>query len=368
MNLSLFGRNGLGGLIVLFADEYFNFHNRHEALVQGAFNDIAEKLNEDKLSLSFAEGITGAGWYLNYLNRSGQIQIDLTSFLEQVDELVFNDAVKNLKSTNHDFLYGAIGNGIYLVERIGENNVQLYLYNLVRLLMDLSVKDEHGNLYWVEANSKKTVNLSLSHGCASKVVFFSKLLKSNRKNSYLKNCLNKSANFLLSSKNTVNCGSMFPSILADGVGNDCSRLAWCYGDLGIGIALWQAGEVLNDQQFRDEAVKIYLNSLHRVNFEETQICDAGICHGSSGIALMYNRMYKSTKIKEFRDAALFWCQKTIDFKNNPNVTADYRSWNGNELGWQLDDSLLTGSTGVDLTILSIQSERDYNWDSCILLC
>ena len=112
MNLSLFGRNGLGGLIVLFADEYFNFHNRHEALVQGAFNDIAEKLNEDKLSLSIAEGITGAGWYLNYLNRSGQIQIDLTSFLEQVDELVFNDAVKNLKSTNHDFLYGAIGNGI----------------------------------------------------------------------------------------------------------------------------------------------------------------------------------------------------------------------------------------------------------------
>lgn len=35
-----------------------------------------------------------------------------------------------------------------------------------------------------------------------------------------------------------------------------SRLAWCYGDLGVAVALWNAGKVLDDETLKTKAHEV----------------------------------------------------------------------------------------------------------------
>ena len=54
-----------------------------------------------------------------------------------------------------------------------------------------------------------------------------------------------------------------------------SRLAWCYGDLGIGIILYQAAKTFNDVELENFALEVLLHTTTRKEIEQTQAFDAG---------------------------------------------------------------------------------------------
>lgn len=89
-----------------------------------------------------------------------------------------------------------------------------------------------------------------------------------------------------------------------------SRLAWCYGDLGIGLSLWTAGKNLGIKSFQEEAYEVFDSLLKGKNAYENNVIDAGICHGTSGVALLFNRFYLETG-----DSYFYENSTILDWKN-----------------------------------------------------
>ena len=88
------------------------------------------------------------------------------------------------------------------------------------------------------------------------------------------------------------------------------------------------------------------HSTHRRTVEETQVFDAGICHGSAGVAHIYNRMWHYTKDPVFKEATDFWIQKTLDFAVHEDGVAGYKKYNPTTKAYENDYGLLEGRSGT----------------------
>jgi len=181
--------------------------------------------------------------------------------------------------------------------------------------------------------------------------------------------LKKAINYVAQFKNdNAETGSKFPvSISIKGKKNINNRLGWCYGDLGIGIRFWYAAKVLQDKTLGNEAIKILKHAANRRSFKDTMVIDASICHGSFGIAQIFNRMYKETKDPVFKDATEFWIQDGLDKAIHKDGLAGYKQWKGEDIGWTNEVSLLEGISGIGLVILDYLTDYNTSWDECLLI-
>lgn len=145
-----------------------------------------------------------------------------------------------------------------------------------------------------------------------------------------------------------------------------SRLAWCYGDLGAAIAFWQAGNTLGEQRWKTEALHILQHASKRIDLHANQVVDAGICHGTAGIAHIFNRFYRETKQIFLKDAADYWINETLKMATQKDGLCGYKAWQGEE-GWVAQQGLLEGIAGIGLVLISYLSTEDAAWDKAFLL-
>ncbi|MCP4157109.1 MAG: hypothetical protein GY757_55875 [bacterium] len=162
--------------------------------------------------------------------------------------------------------------------------------------------------------------------------------------------------------------STFPSWVGDDYPPLESRLAWCYGDLGMGVALWQAGKIAGNKEWEEEAVEILLKTTERREPKQNAIVDAGLCHGAAGNAHIYNRMYINTGNEAFKEAALYWLDLTLKMAVYEDGFAGYKVWHTEEYGgWQNENGFLEGIAGIGLAIFSFVSELEPKWDYSLYL-
>ena len=90
----------------------------------------------------------------------------------------------------------------------------------------------------------------------------------------------------------------------------------------------------------------------RRSFNETEVEEAGICHGGAGLVHLYNRMYQATGDERLKTTCKTWIQHTLDL------------WERQPLS---DDGLLTGAAGVGLALLGTVSQTPPLWDRPLLL-
>lgn len=76
----------------------------------------------------------------------------------------------------------------------------------------------------------------------------------------------------------------------------------------------------------DEAISILKHCARRRDPEQTLVKDAGLCHGSYGIALMFLRMYKETLAPDFKDAMEFWMQDGLQKAFHKDGYVGYKQW------------------------------------------
>lgn len=175
--------------------------------------------------------------------------------------------------------------------------------------------------------------------------------------------------FLLNNRLDINkYSSYFPNLSLDSELPKSSRLAWCYGDLGISVALYQAGKITQNREWINKSVEILLHSTKRRTFETTFAIDGGLCHGTAGIAHIYNRMYKCTSIEDFKLTSDFWFSETLKMAKFPDGLAGFKAWRTPERGnWALESGFLEGIAGIGLAMISAVSDIEPNWDECLLL-
>lgn len=356
--------------ILLFLFYYARYSKKQSITIQ------AEKYAEELLLIlpkevknyTFCSGLSGILYLFNFLHNHQFISIDTSAYKTDFELYITNKMKRDFDIGNYDFMHGIIGGGIYFLNQ--RTNKQLII-DIVDFLYNIAEIDDTRTVFkWQSLINSNTdtggYNIALSHGVSSIIIFLCDMIKRGIKNEKIRLMLKGSINYVLSQQvDVTKYGCHFPSHSLKHSSTLKSRLAWCYGDLGIAISLWQAGKLLLDSELQKKALEILIHSTQRVSYSENIVNDAGICHGSAGIVMVYNRMYLDTKIDLFKDARNYWLIRTLNYSCHNDGLAGYKTVYGKEL--IKDYSLLTGISGIGLVLISCLTGDKQNWDSFFLL-
>lgn len=361
-NYNLYSTNG-GQLLFQYLTVKLEVENSSE--FENSLTDFLKNFDKTD-NVSFSSGVSGNLWLINYFIKEGIIDNLLLDIKEQVKSVLQYVDEFN-KYGNYDFLHGSLGLlfvSNYCRKLLGDNFVKIRIDSILEGIQTSEKGFYFNNWMGVYKNidTTKSVNFSLSHGLASAVIVLS---KNKEGKEAVKGILKYIKTYKSKNKDTL---SLYPSVVEKGKKIEYnSRLAWCYGDLGIAIAFWQAGKLLSNELWKKEAIEIMIHASIRTDLKKNKIVDAGFCHGTSGVAHIFNRFYKETKLEIFNKARKYWLEQTIIILKE-NKVENFKSWQGDN-GWVKDNGLLEGVSGVGLVLLGFLTNEisDLNWDECVLL-
>ena len=141
----------------------------------------------------------------------------------------------------------------------------------------------------------------------------------------------------------------FPAVAWAGLAPRPSRLAWCYGDLAVAWALYAAGHALGDSAILAAGERALAAATARQP-GRSGVVDAGLCHGTSGVALLFHRL--ASVYGDAASAAALWAGRLLD-----EVAADRLP---------TEPGLLEGRAGVVLALLALAGQ-DSGWDAALLM-
>ncbi|MGI4762069.1 MAG: lanthionine synthetase C family protein [Janthinobacterium lividum] len=348
----------------------------------GALYDCAFDLLEQTLEgierngvdyVTYCDGAVGFGVLFKLLATEGFIEAEVDDVMLALDDLVIDYTTAQLQADNLDFLHGAIGDGFYLLSRLGTPATDQCLARLITYLTTTATRDEQGIRWYDEPSAFNAytpggVNLSLSHGLSSKLIFLAHCVSANVKTTECTTLLLGAVQYLKNQACFESQANVYPTFTAaSGHPRLSNRLAWCYGDLGIVVALLMAGKALGQAKWVEEAFALGLRAAGRITLEQTGVVDAGFCHGTAGIAHIFNRLYLESQQDAFRLARNYWLDRTLEQACFSDGLAGYKTYQQAE--WVLDRSLLEGIMGINLVLQSSLEKEATNlsWDALFLL-
>ncbi len=336
-------------------------------------------LNDGYNVPTYCSGIAGFGWTVQHLESVGFLEIDSEELLEPFDDFLFNQLKLNFEDGYYDFLHGALGYGFYFLQRYkhssNESLKERYSQMLSVCLSELErlsiTEGEH--IKWrsiLDIQKGNTgFNLSLSHGMSSILNFLNRLYEYDEFKASVKPMIQGVTSYIQSFySNKPEQLSLFPCIIEDEIPITYNtRVAWCYGDLGIGIALNSAEDVLNVPHSQKLATKVFAHIANRRSTESSMVVDAGICHGSYGNAQFFQTLNTTNKDLHLDNTIEHWIQDGLQKAIYPDGYAGYKQWNGESQGWEPHLSLLEGVAGIGLVLVDYLSETPNTWDECLML-
>lgn len=361
--------------VAIFLFNYAKFRQEEKYYDRGMeiLSNVFDAINDGFSYHTFSSGLAGVGWTVEHLVRNDFLEADTDEILKELDPFIHQAMILEIKeNNNYDFLHGAVGCGIYFLERLANPKAREYLSELVDELKNRSQQEENGSIKWRSIlnreDNSEGYNLSLSHGIASIIAFLAYLHRLDICREKVNPLLEGAVRYMLShSLDISQFESHFPSWVQEGQPLSHSRLAWCYGDLGIGISLWQAARIMGNKELEQRAVEVLKHSAGRKDLKENAVIDAGLCHGAAGIAHIYNRMFHYTGIEIFKDSARYWLEQTVKMARHEDGFAGYKAWHTEKYGgWVAEPGILEGIAGIGLAILAAISDIEPIWDRCLL--
>lgn len=346
--------------LVIFLFHYSRFKNDDSIYILSSklAASLLEKIDNKN---TYCDGLSGVLYALLHLKENKFIEVE--PFEKEIIQRLKNKLLIEIDRKNYDYLHGYIGFGLLFI-KCGINTREIVdaLYNSAEIdpiTHSFKWRDSTGNY-----------NISLSHGMASIILFLVKVRNSGCGDLRCNEMIIGGCKFILSQ--IMNCkksGSFFPSYSVsdketNNYGNG-SRLAWCYGDLGVAFALYKASELIGDLEMQKKASNILQKTTLRKELFDTQIVDACICHGTAGLAMFYRRLYLDTKINIFLDASSYWMSQTLGFSQFQDGIAGFKTKYVEEYKSNL--SLLMGVAGIGIVLISFLEDNQQKWDEFFFL-
>lgn len=374
-NLGLMG--GLIGKGLFFANYYEHSSDENDLLaVKEIIEHTSGKVNElFRKGFAVSNGIAGLAWFLQYCIDKNLFEGRYTAFLESLDQVMFPIALNQLKAGHYDHLHGALGVAMYSLRNPHQKSQKEFLEQSVLLLEKQAIFTE-GACKWnaFDLASFKVkpdeFNMGLAHGMPGILMFLLKAYEKNILPGKTKELIRGGIAYILSSKqDPQKWGCYFPNSVIDGQEpGQFSRLAWCYGDLGVTVPLWKFAEMVADNQLKIEVIEILTYNSYRRDLPANYVWDAGFCHGTAGLAYLFHKFYSLTGNPLFEETASFWYEQTLKLATWPDGLAGYKSFHYNETPkWRNDDSMIEGITGIGLSLLDRDSSTSLSWDEIFLL-
>jgi lantibiotic modifying enzyme len=370
---------GAAGIAVFFA--YLHaaglFTGARELALQ--YLDIsAEALASQPMGPSLYAGLTGIAWAVQHVNDllAGSSE-DLCSEIDLALELYLS---RSPWREEYDLISGLVGVGVYCLERAGSPVATRCLNLIVERLSELAEPSGDG-LRWftspsllpqqqLEQYPQGYYNLGLAHGVPGIIGLLGRIQVSGiaQKKAEAARILEGAVQWLLGQQLSDNAISSFASVVAPDQPPEGSRLAWCYGDAGLAAALLLAARSTGNKGWEQRALAIARRAAAREP-QSCRIVDCCFCHGSAGLAHIFNRFYQATHDEVFSQTARYWIERTLQFRKPGTGAAGYSVWSsrdGGEPQFQGRLGIIEGIAGVGLALLTAVTGIEPCWD-CVFM-
>ena len=363
-----------GALLFMFYYEQYIDPQSDQAteLLEALYSSYTPDADGD---YSLCSGHSGPFWLLAHGCRHQFLDLGLDDLVADVIPAAIRESNQLIARRDLDFLHGSAGICLFLLNFAHRSDVALHLQHFVLSIQQLSKITPHGRslpiFHVQEIQPAAYVDaFSLAHGSCALLILLTKIYQAGIAQGICAQLITECIPFILHHRNETTATSthaLFPAILQSHY--PTSRLAWCYGDLNVALALWRCGQTLSVRNWKTEALSILHYNTRRNTPETAGIADSCFCHGAAGIAAFYTRFWQETKDPAFQACATHWHQHAvagIAFSPDNHVHG-INVWRNADGQWTYAWDLLDGSSGVGLSLLSHVHGQPLPWDECFLL-
>ncbi|MBT4408287.1 MAG: hypothetical protein HOC82_00480, partial [Bacteroidetes bacterium] len=279
--------------------------------------------------------LAGIHWTFKYLGQRNFISLEEAEALSPLIPYIMKWAQTQQENHNHDILHGSLG--------------PLYATR---------AELQFGPRPHTHDSQFGPTDLGLAHGIPGQAI---------AKNQAQQNGIIDDLRFLLSQADwSMKQGSVFPTKIVNGNPLFPSRMAWCYGDPGIGIALMQLET--DYEELKGVGERVLTLAATRRDPENTRVDDPFICHGSAGLALIFFKGWLLSNNDKLREAARYWTKATIEFLEE--VRGPKSGVRSPKSGDGMNDwpvSVLDGLSGIGLVLMAIDQGHLPGWEKGLFI-
>lgn len=364
-DLSLFG--GIGGEVI-FLWELGCAYPEMPAQdgVDERLNAIQTDLSRIGLQQAFSGGLSGIGWLFEFLLQ----QDDYNGEINDELELLLKQELTNDWQGEYEFISGLLGYITFIQRRArGTKDVTL-LRQALQLLLQYSTATADGYTWETSVDSVYSFNkqhpefnLGLAHGVPGVIAVLTSVCQHHQTfRAEFEPVLASACQWLMSqTRDEAEPGSRYAySTCTKGH----SRLGWCYGDLSNALILGRAGKLLDNNVLFQFSRQLMLATSKRL-YDDSGVVDAGICHGSAGVCLMYQQAAELFDAPELFTVAQYWLDHTLARFERDGLKG-FDKYSGADECYLPESGLLEGYTGIGLCLLSALGHSS-DWSECLLL-
>ncbi|WDE10898.1 lanthionine synthetase LanC family protein [Thalassomonas haliotis] len=364
-DLSLFG--GIGGEVVFLWElgcAYPDMPAQHG--VDTRLDIIQTELAQIGHQLAFSGGLSGIGWLFEFLLQqdeyNGEINEDLERLLKQQLSADWQG--------EYEFISGLLGYITFIQRRARGTKDLTLLRQALQLLLQYSTVTADGHAWETSVDSVYSFNkqdpefnLGLAHGVPGVIAVLTSVCQHHSAlRAEFEPVLASGCQWLMSqTRAEQEPGSRYAYSACT---NGHSRLGWCYGDLSNALILGRAGKLLADDVLFQFSRQLMLDTSKRL-YDDSGVLDAGICHGSAGICLMYQQAGELFNAPELFTAAQYWLDHTLARFDRDGLKG-LDKYSAADECYLPESGLLEGYTGIGLCLLSALGHSS-DWSECLLL-
>ncbi|HEY0557838.1 MAG TPA: lanthionine synthetase C family protein [Thermoanaerobaculia bacterium] len=370
--------NGAAGIALFFAYAHLAFPERGlDDLCLQTFQEALATTAAEREGPSLFSGFLGVGWVLRHLE--GRIFDADEDPGAEVESALLQGLARYPDIWSAELISGLAGFGLYFLERLPGEGARRGTERVIELLA-AQATEEGGTVSWFnplqsmpashrESYPNGYFNLGVSHGIPGAIGFLAAAHRRGVATGESRRLAEGAVRWLLDHRLPASSGSTFPGYAGPGIEPVPTRLAWCYGDPGVAMVLWLAGRAFAREDWEREALAVARRAAKRGE-TDVSVVDAGLCHGTAGLAHTFHRLFRATGDEALREAALFWIQRTLDQRRPGHGVGGFSLAETGASGpgrWSEEAGFLTGAAGIALALLAALTPVEPEWDRVMLL-
>lgn len=317
---------------IVFLYEYANYI-KNQNIADFANEKLNVFLQRAKTSINhynFHHGMAGVGVALTYLNNKDYIEFDVSSYFEDIDIHIENFVLEEIKSNELGFLNHALGIEYYLSQQ------KSYNFSHQDLILEALQSQ----------NKNRDGSISISNGAIGSLAFLLYIWQLGYNSIPLKKTITQLVKQIEHTEIE-------------------KQLKYDSGDLVSAYTLLRVALEFSDNNLRNRAINLILATCQRRDTIREHVFDASIIQGSSGTALIYYLSFAYTGLKVIEEALNYWTEDILDKSISDEGSAGFLPYNLNNP--DCNSSLIYGSSGIGLTLISMLSGQIPEWKNWLML-
>lgn len=369
--------------IILFISEYLK-KNKLEGFIDKYVQNMVDAYNNiENIDLSLFSGLSGVSFTLSIIdyNKYEKLVSQSTSYI--IDNLItFTDAIdeNDLKFEDYDLMSGLCGILLYLIYYYDKNPSKLLLdkvelsINKLLLIYDKNRFFVESRYFFTEVERENYpnggFNIGLSHGIVgvlSVLIKYSEIENINHRtkiNKYKEKIYNE----LINDAYNINERLIWPQIKSKDLLKDdpVPFDSWCYGPPSIIFHLYKVAkesDKCGDKNMLEEMMK-------KISKDIQGITSPSFCHGYAGLLTIFIEFNKLADKEVVENKTLESIRgKIMEFYNINDFPFYERLYDidSGQIEWFKNLGLLTGISGIGLSLLHFESSNLLQWPKVFTL-